>query len=399
MSIYSKFETLISPHTVEEFFENYYEKKYLYISRNDKKYYDEILNSDDVDLFFQNKSLQASGLRVAKEGNNLPVHKWTRTLGQSSIVDNDKLFLLLHQGYTVIIQAADRSIIKLINFCSELELELQFILQFNIYITPPHSQGLEPHYDDHDIFILPVCGYKTWRFYNTAFELPSHKQPYYKHMSNFELATPYFEQEIKPGDLLYIPRGLVHEAVTTDSTSIHITLGLHPFYGFDLLQEIVELARDNLEFRRATPNGFTDKYQRSLFKEKFYQLCQDFVNNLDVDELLERKLNQFIKNKTSENQKRFKDFLQVHQLNLNSILSRRENIIFRVDKDNENIYINFSGKKLEFPLVMALSINTILQAEPFTVKDIGGLISDQEKIDLTTQFVREGFLKIDNVNF
>lgn len=396
MSTYYKFETIISPHTIEEFLQYYYEKKYLYLSRDNEKYYEDILNEDDIDLFFQNKSLQSSGLRVVKEGNDLPAYKWTR--GQSSTADNDKLFVLFNQGYTLIINAGDRSIIKLINFCSELERELNFCLQFNIYITPPNAQGFAPHYDDHDVFILPVCGQKNWRFYNTPVELPSPKHPRHKYKDKYELEEPQFEEELKPGDLLYIPRGLVHDAVTTDTASIHITLGLHPYYGFDLLQEVVELAHDNLEFRKAIPNGLTDDHQKSLFKDKFRQICQDFIDNLDIDELLERKFDQFISNKSSEDQNRFKDSIRLNKINLNSILSKRENIIFKVYKDKENIYIKYYEKKLEFPLFIAPSIKTLLQPESFAVKDIGGLITDKGKIELATKFIQEGFLRIENIN-
>lgn len=100
MSTRCKFEGLISPFSADNFFQDYYEKKDLYISRGDDKYYDCILNADDVDVFFQNKAIHASSLRVVKEGEELPAYRWT--LGQSSIVDNDKLFAVFNQGYTLI---------------------------------------------------------------------------------------------------------------------------------------------------------------------------------------------------------------------------------------------------------------------------------------------------------
>jgi hypothetical protein len=66
--MYSKFANLISPFSVEEFFHHYYEKNYLHLSRNTPTYYDGILNPDDIDLFFQNKSLPSSLLRVVNNG-------------------------------------------------------------------------------------------------------------------------------------------------------------------------------------------------------------------------------------------------------------------------------------------------------------------------------------------
>ncbi len=391
-----KFENMISPFTKEEFFHNYYEKNFLHISRNNETYYNAILNTDDIDLFFQNKSLLSSGLRVCKEGDE--VHAWKWSNNNSSIANNDRLFVLFNQGHTLIINGGDKSILKLINYCNDLEKELQIRLQFNIYITPHNAQGFAPHYDDHDVFILQTTGTKKWRLYHTPIELPSRKQPHNKIKGKYELGEPSFEVELKPGDLLYIPRGLIHHAVTTDSASVHITLGLHPNYWFELVKEIAELAEDKAEFRKAVPNALTTEDYKNQFKQEFLQLTQALIDGLDLDTLLERKFDQYIGNKRSEDKNRFKDSIQLNKLNINSVLSQRENIIFKVDKDDENIYINFYGKKLEFPLFVNSSINSILQTKSFAIKDIGGLITPEGKIDLATKFIQEGFLRIDHIN-
>ncbi|ELS02186.1 Cupin superfamily protein [Xenococcus sp. PCC 7305] len=392
-----KLESLIAPYTIEEFFQHYYEKEYFYISRHDENYYNGILNTQDIDLFFQNQSLQTSGLRVCNKGGEIPASQWRR--GLSQIADNDKLFVLLNQGNTLIINSGNSSIIKLINYCHVLENELNFRLQSNIYITPPDAQGFAYHYDDHDVFIMQTTGTKTWRLYHSPIEIPTKKQNHAKFMKGkYELGEPTFEQEIKPGDLLYIPRGLVHDAVTTDQASVHITLGLHPSYRFELLQEIVNLAQDNLLFRKAIPNPFTPEYQKKAFKAEFKQLCHDFIDNVDIGSLLETKFDNFLASQTSEDQNRFFDSIQVHKLNLNSVLSRRENIVYKLEKDDEEIHVKFYRKTLDFPLFTEFSLQTLLKEDSFAVKDIGGLISENGKIELATKFVREGLLRIEKIN-
>lgn len=390
-----KFASLISPYTVEDFFANYYEKTYLYLKRDRPDYYKGILNTDDIDLFFQNKSLLASSLRVCKEGNEVPAYKWNR--GKSNLADNDKLFKFFNDGNTIIINTGNNSITKLTNYCQDLERELQFHLQFNIYITPVSAKGFANHYDDHDVIILQTTGTKIWRLYSIPFELPCSKQSHHQFMKDkYELGEPTFEQELEPGDLLYIPRGLVHDAITTDSASVHITLGLHPTYRFDLLQEMVSLAQDELEFRKAVPSRMFES-DRTGFASDFKQLCHSFIDNLDIDSLLETKFENFLTSRVSEDKNRFLDSIQAHKLNLNYILSRRENVIYKIERDKEKIYIKFYNKKLEFPLFTELSLQTFWQEKSFCIKDIGGLISDSGKIELASKFVREGFLRIENI--
>lgn len=391
-----KFNSLVSPYTVEEFFQNYYEKDYLYISRNQPDYYDALLNADDLDLFFQNKNIASSHLRVAKQGDDFPAYKWTYP--NTSIVNNDTLFNLFNQGNTLIINSGNKSISKLRNYCSDLENELKIRLQTNVYITPYNAQGLASHYDRHDVFILQTIGTKIWRLYNTPVELASQNFPFSKYKDKFELEQPKFEVELKPGDLLYIPRGMVHDACTTNTASVHITLGLYPNYWFELVQELANLAEEKAEFRKAVPNALISENCQQEFKQEFHKLVQEFIDNLNVDELLSRKFEQYIANKLTEDHNRFKDSIQVNKLNLNSVLSKRENISYKIDKDEKKVYIKFYGKTLDFPLILLLSINTFLQSKSFRVKDINGFLTNEEKIHLATNFVQEGFLKIESLN-
>lgn len=388
--------SLISPHSIEDFFQTYYEQKYLYISRNKPDYYKAILNTEDIDLFFQNKNLQSSFLRVVNKGEDLYQHKWT--IKNTTAVDNDKLYVLFNQGHTLVINSGERSILKLTKYCSALERELNLRLQFNIYITPHNAQGFTPHFDDHDVFILQTMGTKVWRLYNTPIELPSKKFPHHKYRDKYELRQPKFEVELKPGDLLYIPRGMVHDASTTDTASVHITLGLHPNYWFELVQELAEIAEEKLEFRKAVPNTFTSEHSRQEFKEEFQKLIQALMDNLNVDELWSRRFDKYITSKTSEDQNRFKDSIQINKLNLNSILSRRVDTFYKIDKDSEKIYVSFYGKKIDFPLFLSHSITTLLNSKSFAVKDIGGLINDEGRIDLATIFIQEGFLTIEKIS-
>ncbi|MEH2204486.1 MAG: cupin domain-containing protein [Nostoc sp.] len=405
MSINYKFSSLILPYTIEEFFQQFYEEKYLYIARNNEKYYDAILNSDDIDLFFQNKRLFSSELRVVKESEEIPAYKWS--YDNSSIADNDRLFVLFNQGHTIIVRAGDRSIFKLANYCSDLERELKIYLQFKIYISPANSRGFIPHIDDHDVLILQTTGTKIWRLYHSPVKLPcSEENPSSPNYANkrykgeffHQVGIPQFEVELKPGDLLYIPRGLIHEALTTDTASVHININLYPNYWFQLFQEVVELAQAQPEFRRAIPNALMNEADKIKFKERFRQLTHSLIDNLDVDELLERKFDKFLSSKRFDDQNRFKDSILLNKLNLNSILSRRKNLIYKIDRDEKNVYVKFYNKKLDFPRFFEPSLKLMFQDECFAVKDIGELITDEGKIELATKFIQEGFLKIENIN-
>lgn len=92
-----------------------------------------------------------------------------------------------------------------------LQEYFQCMVGANVYLTPPNSQGFSPHYDDIEAFILMIEGKKQWQLYapRTADEfLPRVSS------GNFrpdEIGEPIMERTLEPGDLLYFPRGTIHQ--------------------------------------------------------------------------------------------------------------------------------------------------------------------------------------------
>ena len=87
--------------------------------------------------------------------------------------------------------------------------------------------------------------------------MPSHD--FQKH----ELEDPIFTTELNPGDLLYLPRGYIHEAMSVKEThSLHLTISTQykNTWG-DLMNELTASAlqkssEDNLDWRKSLPNDW-----------------------------------------------------------------------------------------------------------------------------------------------
>ncbi|GLU10401.1 hypothetical protein SLE2022_272100 [Rubroshorea leprosula] len=106
----------------------------------------------------------------------------------------------------------------------------------NIYLTPPNSQGLARHYDDHCVFVCQLFGSKRWKI----FSQPNMQLPrLYDALDTHSIETVDSSMAecsqllLNEGDILYIPRGFPHEASTDDGGhdepaefSMHLTLGI-----------------------------------------------------------------------------------------------------------------------------------------------------------------------------
>ncbi|XP_020230222.1 uncharacterized protein LOC109811006 [Cajanus cajan] len=103
----------------------------------------------------------------------------------------------------------------------------------NLYLTPPNSQGLACHFDDHCVFVCQIFGSKQW----TIFSPPGQLLPrLYDNLLGSDIdCTKACKREfsLREGDVLYIPRGFPHEAYTNSDDgdgypgfSLHLTLSI-----------------------------------------------------------------------------------------------------------------------------------------------------------------------------
>ena len=108
----------------------------------------------------------------------------------------------------------------------------------NVYATPANAQGFAPHWDDIDAFVMQLEGSKTWRVYapRTAHEaLPRFSSP---NLKPDELGALLGEVTLRPGDLLYLPRGIVHQATCGAEASLHVTCSVGRQHAWRDLMEV-----------------------------------------------------------------------------------------------------------------------------------------------------------------
>ncbi|XP_029843095.2 ribosomal oxygenase 2 isoform X2 [Ixodes scapularis] len=132
----------------------------------------------------------------------------------------------------------------------------------NAYITPAGSQGLAPHHDDVEVFIVQLEGEKCWKLHKPVTELA---RIYSKDFTSEEIGEPTHEFTLRPGDFLYMPRGTIHHAYvpeSADSHSTHITISTYQKQTvgdclMDIAPDLISSAMDScIELRKGLPNRF-----------------------------------------------------------------------------------------------------------------------------------------------
>ncbi|HVW87092.1 MAG TPA: cupin domain-containing protein, partial [Bryobacteraceae bacterium] len=277
-------------------------------------------------------------------------------------------------GATLILNKAHHSLPSLGETCRRLTRELRFLVGANIYMTPANARGFSKHRDDHDVLILQIDGRKTWIIYPAD--------------------GPAVELELRPGDLLFLPRDFWHEARCESSSSVHVTLSLNASTGYELLEELTAVARERPEFRYPIHHGFESQAARQNFDLDFEGKVLALLREVTGSGLLERRFADLVKNQRQGWRGRFSDIVHLDEITPDTVLCARPEILSRVTSDGKSLFFEFADSRITVPVFLKSCLDRIASGEPFAVKELQGLITESGKLELIRQFVQHGFLAI-----
>jgi hypothetical protein len=347
---------LLAPVSSELFFERYWGREYLYVGRNSGECYNDILRVEDIDLFLQWSRID------------------TGARGEVSVAVPERLFSLYRQGATLILNQVHQAIPGVSQACRNLAHDLGFPVRANIYITPPGSQGFSPHADDHEILILAISGAKDFLLKPQGSEA--------------------IEAKLHAGDLLYIPRGLVHEGRTLITPSVHLSIGLKPVYAFQLVEELASIAREHPQFQQIVPLRGIDVGARRPFYGEYLQQLHALIDSTQLEILANRRFRSFVDRQSAGWPGRFSDLLRIDNMTLDTRLVLREGILTETEEREGAIYLRFAGNCITVPLFLKPSLEWVLRGPAFAVREITGLISNEMKVDFVKPLVAAGILRI-----
>ncbi len=210
---------------METFLEKISTATHHHVRRQAVGYFDSLLHGPSaLDGLLQLFREEPTAVRLVK-GNDKKAGSENYQLGDGTLdlvgIRND-----FAAGFTIVVDGVERYVRAIASLAHSIEAELNFPVQVNAYVTPPGSRGLVPHYDDHDVLILQIDGSKLWHLYEGVHIPPHELQRRDKAVPPEGLSAPT-DVLLTVGDVLYVPRGLVHAADTGAEPSVHLTVGVH----------------------------------------------------------------------------------------------------------------------------------------------------------------------------
>ncbi len=178
--------------------------------------------------------------------------------GQPAPVNPAKLAALTGLGASVVANQVHRVCAPIGAVAHMLAEELAARCFANVYCSFQGVQAFQTHFDLHDVFAVQMEGEKTWRIYEARADTPTAPVPPGDEGEQFLNATRgrvLAEVVMRPGDLLYLPRGQYHDALTGAQASLHVTFGVAPLTGLSLFRLLEKALAAESGFRAYLPDA------------------------------------------------------------------------------------------------------------------------------------------------
>jgi ribosomal protein L16 Arg81 hydroxylase len=398
----SELDALLQPVGAATFFESSYEREPLLLT--DREVADVYRGFPDLEgfeeLLWRHEDRLRRVLRVNKNGQYFePPHPAQGKDVFRWAVDR------FADGCTLILNGTDHLSVPVARVTRAIEVEIGGKVAANAFLTPAGSRGFLPHFDTHDVFVLQLHGAKVWRLYDRRVDLPVDRQIHL--IDQATLGPHQHEFRLEPGDLLYVPRGTVHGPFTTDSASLHLTMGYRPLRWCDYLNALLNVAvEQDVALRQSLRPGSLEHIGHELPAR--LDILLRAAGSPSVRRLaMERFQEGFTAQLRPLPGGHMRSALRSPEVKPDTPVRRRPEALCHVYEVGNRVRIQFPGVgivgdedlqpgSIEAPLSAGGALRQIARSTAaFTARDLPPILALDSRLMLVRRLVREGLLVAD----
>jgi ribosomal protein L16 Arg81 hydroxylase len=393
---------LIGEHDVHDFMDQYWEQRPLHIRRSAGNGLADVLTLADMNWLFSSCVFRADEIKVAKGGNIVPSASYVSEPGEAVMlraaadyVNTAAMLNWFQQGATLVLSQLNQKWPALQRLKEGLQRSLSANVVTNVFLSNSDSQGFSVHYDSHDVFVIQLEGQKTWSLYDSPLPLPTKAQPFGR--TGVTAGALSQTVTLEPGDVLYVPRGLFHEARTSDALSLHVTLGVHPYLWVDYVSEIVQaMGSSNVGWRRSVPTGAGADAHAGRHK-LLRQLLADLANAEELEPVADAIYEDAVSYKSRQGMHRMADHLQqildADKSSRSAAYTVRETTPpVTSARHAAKVVVSGCGQSVAFPERFAPLIEALLGGGRLAAEALPGDFAADEKLSIVRKLVGAGML-------
>ena len=232
-------------------------------------------------------TVPVSNVDIYREGSLMRLADVQKKSGKTHLAIVAENF---RRGSTIRVRDVDRFDGTLRRFQAEVQRYFTARSQINLYLTPPGKSGFPPHFDITDVFVVQCRGAKDWSIfdsYTNQVELPLPETDW--DPERFQPCGAVESLRLCAGDVLYLPRGAMHQAFCTNLESMHLTVSLTPLTVVDLLTQAFRTAaaKDPALRQRVSWSLAADLADTRALDAELADHARRIAEQIDVEDLLQ----------------------------------------------------------------------------------------------------------------
>lgn len=387
-------DDLLQPMTASEFFQDYWEAKPLHIQRNDPAIFSSFFSVREMDRFL---GFLSESARVKLVKSDADKEERSDGFYKAGLHNLSEIYHSFNNGHSIVVDSLHTIREPVSRLCANITLATGIPTQVNMYITPPGATGFNCHWDDHDVMILQIEGDKTWSLFDFGPELP---RPHVlkEGQEKLEPGEPSQRIVMRPGDVLYLPRGRFHQATAQEDISIHLTMGflVHTWEHL-MVAAIQALSKKRPELRKCLAPGWFSNPASVLERAREFSGLEDQL--LEPDNLKEAMatLNDaLVKTMWPLPDDHFSLTRTIPGIGLDTCLEHRLGPLTSLRRHQEKLLLRFPGGCHIEPSTHGKALEFARRKTRFTPREIPGDHDDEQKLALARALLSKGFLKISN---
>jgi len=187
---------------------------------------------------------------------------------------------------------------------------------------------------------------------------------------------------------LYLPRGCIHSAATSDSYSAHVTIGISVYTWSDLIQALVENSADDKGLRPALPGGFAKHTELKPFlKQRLTELLGHRTNDQLIESFTVR-----VRSGQLAPAERFR--IDVMAIDENTPLQTPARSQYQIVRDAVSTVLEFRGKRHILPADLAPMLRAISERSIFRTAELAEHLPAQNRLGVNRYLLDIGFLTL-----
>jgi lysine-specific demethylase/histidyl-hydroxylase NO66 len=358
----------------------------------------DLLSTDAVDELISSQVLYwPVQLRLAKEGKILDPELFTAGVQYPGLTnpplaaDPAAVVEQFLDGASILLQGLHRVWPPIGELCRELDTALTHNSSAGAFLTPPFAQGLPAHFDAYDVIIIQVEGRKHWDLFAPPVEYPLEGGPDLRE----DPGPPDIQLEMAPGDVLYLPQGWIHAVRSLDEVSLHISVMVGNRRWLSLVETVLADIGDDVELRRSVPAGYAHDPD-ALVDDLTQKLegLKAWLDTRDLGAVARGAAYEFWATRRPSRRHQLAQAIAADAIDDLTLVRGRAPGNLQVFEDATTVTLLLGQRRMTVPVAFAAPLRRLAAGQPIVVADLADQLTDELRLPLVRQLVREGYLEV-----